>query len=297
MSPSYSLFIESANGIQWHPSGYHRNAPNLYVKIYQDAMKMHRTLTVKRELKPRWDDSSTLLSSEDPASVITVKIFHKTSAPLFPDSCIGRLDIRIDALLKLCTADGGSKVVNLELTGVDGKLKGEPVGTISLRLQILKPADAAAAQMMQWQSYCTHFVYRASTRAPPFSTLLLYTPPPTPTRSPRQSAHDDPEGASTTYRPAVGACEPIPGATLCMLGWSVQNDPARCRPARAAVLDGNPSSRADADADPLLSILSISFSSGSGRDYDDRRGEVKRRGAHATQRIHVCACPSFKRAT
>jgi hypothetical protein len=67
-----------------------------------------------------------------------------------------------------------------------------------------------------------------------------------------------------------------------MLGRSVHNDPARCRPAHAAVLDGNPSFRGDADADPLLSILSIPFSSGSGRNYDDCRGELERRGA--TQR-------------
>ncbi|KAJ7305608.1 hypothetical protein DFH08DRAFT_976172 [Mycena albidolilacea] len=57
-----------------------------------------------------------------------------------------------------------------------------------------------------------------STRVPPFSTLLLHTPPPTPTRSPRQSVHDDPEAASTSCRSAVGACELMPRAVLCMPG-------------------------------------------------------------------------------
>ncbi|KAJ7829962.1 hypothetical protein B0H14DRAFT_3465148 [Mycena olivaceomarginata] len=65
-------------------------------------------------------------------------------------------------------------------------------------------------------------------RSQPYSSTL--------TRSPHQSAHDDPEAASTTYRPAVGACELIPGATLCMLGWSVHNDPTLLAPPFSTVI-------------------------------------------------------------
>ncbi|KAJ7933170.1 hypothetical protein B0H13DRAFT_2511633 [Mycena leptocephala] len=48
----------------------------------------------------------------------------------------------------------------------------------------------------------------------------------------------------------------------------------------------DPRSELYTDADPLLSILSIPFSSGSGRDYDDRRGELER-AAHYRLRSPV----------
>ncbi|KAJ6555294.1 hypothetical protein B0H10DRAFT_2241405 [Mycena sp. CBHHK59/15] len=60
MSQSYSLLVQRAHGILWTPGLLHPKTPNLYLKIRLDGKVVHRTPTVKRELEPEWNDTSTL---------------------------------------------------------------------------------------------------------------------------------------------------------------------------------------------------------------------------------------------
>jgi hypothetical protein len=48
-------------------------------------------------------------SSEDTAAVISLELFHDATLSMLGDRCLSALHIQLDALLNLCTADGGSK--------------------------------------------------------------------------------------------------------------------------------------------------------------------------------------------
>ncbi|KAJ7690517.1 WD40-repeat-containing domain protein [Mycena rosella] len=61
------------------------------------------------------------------------------------DPCLSQWDARIDALLKLCMAEAGPKVVNVELIGAKGKSKGKPVGILYLRLGSVRAAEGENA--------------------------------------------------------------------------------------------------------------------------------------------------------
>ncbi|KAJ6565679.1 hypothetical protein B0H10DRAFT_1081013 [Mycena sp. CBHHK59/15] len=119
----------------------HRKPPNLYVAIYQDGVQVHRTRTIERELAPKWNDIS-VLSSDSPSSVITLRLYRDTWVGLKRHTFLAELDIEMSALLKLCNSDGEGKVVNLELSGVDGTSKGKPAGTLSVRLSTITPVQA-----------------------------------------------------------------------------------------------------------------------------------------------------------
>ncbi|KAJ7455882.1 WD40 repeat-like protein [Mycena latifolia] len=142
--PSYAVLIQSASGVEWNPGRLHGEAPNLYVEIHLDGVRVHRTRTVRRDRSPTWNDLSTL-STDNHTSLISVKLFHDTTLAVLQDHCLGQFDIQIDALLKLCIANEESKVVPLELTAVEGRSKEKTTGIISLHLGTLTTGDAVRA--------------------------------------------------------------------------------------------------------------------------------------------------------
>ncbi|KAJ6553047.1 hypothetical protein B0H19DRAFT_1263468 [Mycena capillaripes] len=134
MSPACSFVVETAYAFQWHPGYFHRKTPNVYVKIYQDGVQLHRTSTMKRTLVPQWNDSFTF-SSESPTAEISVKLFHDATVPL--DPCLGAATIQLQILLNLCTANLDSKATSIPLLAVNGTSKGTPSGTVVLHVESL----------------------------------------------------------------------------------------------------------------------------------------------------------------
>ncbi|KAJ7127619.1 WD40-repeat-containing domain protein [Mycena epipterygia] len=124
-------------GITWKPSTLNPR-PNLYVVIYRDGSEVQRTHTIKHDLSPKWEYTATI-PSDPPSSIISLRLFHDS---LVRDKCLGAVDTNIAELLKHCGSDGEAKVVELELKGVDGKLKGRPGGTVSVKL--MRDIEAAA---------------------------------------------------------------------------------------------------------------------------------------------------------
>ncbi|KAJ7480978.1 hypothetical protein FB451DRAFT_155281 [Mycena latifolia] len=144
MSSIYSLFVQTVDGITWKPGSTHGKKPNLYVAIHQDSAKVQRTRTVNRELAPTWDHTAKI---SDSSTAISLRIYHDSSIPFAPDKCLGTVDTDLSTLVKLCSSDGDAHAVRLELKGVDGKLKGRPVGTISVRLA--RGDEAVADQVVE----------------------------------------------------------------------------------------------------------------------------------------------------
>ncbi|KAJ7480974.1 hypothetical protein FB451DRAFT_1556404 [Mycena latifolia] len=142
MSSIYSLFVQTVDGITWKPGSTHGKKPNLYVAIHQDSAKVQRTRTVNRELAPTWDHTAKISES---STAISLRLYHDSSTPFAPNKCLGTVNTDLSTLVKLCSSDGDAQVVKLELKGVDGKLKGRPVGTISVRL---KRGDEAVADQV-----------------------------------------------------------------------------------------------------------------------------------------------------
>ncbi|KAJ7798020.1 hypothetical protein B0H13DRAFT_1933872 [Mycena leptocephala] len=64
---------------------------------------------------------------------------------MFGDPCLGALDIRLDALVKLCAAAANSKAASLELVGIKGASKGKPSATLLLRMGSVTPDQAKSA--------------------------------------------------------------------------------------------------------------------------------------------------------
>ncbi|KAJ7093773.1 hypothetical protein C8R44DRAFT_395363 [Mycena epipterygia] len=138
---TYSLLVQSVEGIAWKPSTLNHKRPNLYVVIYQDGIEVQRTHTIKHDLEPKWEYMAKI-PSDSLSSTITLRLFHDSQLPWVRDKCLGAVDTNIAALLKHCGSDGEAKVVELELNGVDGKLKGRPGGTVSVKL--MRDIDVAA---------------------------------------------------------------------------------------------------------------------------------------------------------
>ncbi|KAJ7920990.1 hypothetical protein B0H13DRAFT_2318896 [Mycena leptocephala] len=150
MSETYLLHVQSVNGISWKPGWSHHETPNLYAAILQDGIEVLRTKR-KRELAPKWDYSLKMCSSSDsPSSVIALRLCHDSSR-WGGDICVGVVHTDVAALLQQCASgsDGNAKSAKLELTGVDGKLKGKPAGTLSVRL--MGDVEAAATVVEQAQ--------------------------------------------------------------------------------------------------------------------------------------------------
>ncbi|KAJ7142344.1 hypothetical protein C8R44DRAFT_692221, partial [Mycena epipterygia] len=137
MSSSYSLLVQSADGISWNPGPLHRKKSKFYVRIYQDGVKIHRTPTVKGEPSLKWDDIS-IISTDPPSSTISLRLFRHS---WLGDTCIGVAETTAVALAELCGSDGDAKVVALELMAVKGTLTGRPVGHLLVKL--MKDREAA----------------------------------------------------------------------------------------------------------------------------------------------------------
>ncbi|KAJ7920231.1 hypothetical protein B0H13DRAFT_1867865 [Mycena leptocephala] len=119
MSSTYSLLIQSVEGVLWKPGLFHHKEPNLCVVICQRDVEVHRTRT-KRGLAAQWENLSTFSADSD-SSAISFQLFHESSLP-GGGSCLGVVDISVVALLGMCTS--GDKFAKLELKGVEGVAKG-----------------------------------------------------------------------------------------------------------------------------------------------------------------------------
>ncbi|KAJ7186202.1 hypothetical protein GGX14DRAFT_581209 [Mycena pura] len=53
--PSYSLLVQSADGISWKPGPLHRKDPKFYVAISVDKTRIHRTHSVEGKPGPKWN--------------------------------------------------------------------------------------------------------------------------------------------------------------------------------------------------------------------------------------------------
>ncbi|KAJ6586716.1 hypothetical protein B0H10DRAFT_2197960 [Mycena sp. CBHHK59/15] len=135
MSQSYSLLVQRAHGILWTPGLLHHKTPNLYLKISLDGKVVHRTPTVKRELEPEWNDTSTF-SSNNTSAILSLRLHHNTAFPS-GDIWLAGKDIQIGALLDLCSPEEGKKVVDLELVTSKGKL----AGSVSVCLRTINPHE------------------------------------------------------------------------------------------------------------------------------------------------------------
>ncbi|KAJ7861134.1 hypothetical protein B0H14DRAFT_2576276 [Mycena olivaceomarginata] len=145
MASTYSLLVQTVDGVSWKPAPLHRKTPRLYVAIHQAGVGVQRTNVIKGELSPQWDHLSKI-SSNSPTFTISLKLFHDSSLPFVRDTCLGAVDTTIDALLALCGTDGAPKVAKLELKSVTRFSEGRPAGTISVRLL---PDDTAAEMAIE----------------------------------------------------------------------------------------------------------------------------------------------------
>ncbi|KAJ7816434.1 hypothetical protein B0H14DRAFT_2602694 [Mycena olivaceomarginata] len=148
MLSSYSLLVQTVDEIPWRSGATQAKNPSLYVTINLDGVEVQRTQTVKRELSPKWDH---MVLIPDASAVVSLRLFHNSSLVFARDKCLGTVDTDIATLRKLCgyDGDGDAKVVNLELTGVEGTVKGRPAGTISVGL--MRSAQAASLAVNQAQ--------------------------------------------------------------------------------------------------------------------------------------------------
>ncbi|KAJ6609708.1 hypothetical protein B0H10DRAFT_2225724 [Mycena sp. CBHHK59/15] len=144
MKQSYSFLVQSIGGLSWKPGLLQRRAPNLYVAIDLDGVRTHRTHTTKRDLAPKWNDISTL-SSDNPSSTLLLCLYHDTSFPGKPDTCLKTLDINIDDLLELCAEE---KVVNLKL---NGELYKQSAVTLAVQLGPIGPTEAGTVEIINAQ--------------------------------------------------------------------------------------------------------------------------------------------------
>ncbi|KAJ7235794.1 hypothetical protein C8J57DRAFT_1530491 [Mycena rebaudengoi] len=144
MSPGYLFHVKRASEVQWKPGHLHGEKPNLYLKIYQDSQQVHRIPTVKRSIEPAWDGDVFTVSSDNTAVVISMKLFHDATLSMFGDRCLSTLDIQLNSLLNLCSADGGSKDASLQLVGVEGMLKGKPAGILLVSIESIAQAQGKA---------------------------------------------------------------------------------------------------------------------------------------------------------
>ncbi|KAJ7663435.1 hypothetical protein B0H17DRAFT_1211687 [Mycena rosella] len=115
MASSYSLLVQTIEGISWNPGPVTGKKPNLYVAIYRNG------------------DCLANISQDPVSSTLSLRIFHDSSFPLAPDKCLGMIKTDIVALVKSFDSDGAAKM-KLELTGVHGESKGKPAGIISVCL-------------------------------------------------------------------------------------------------------------------------------------------------------------------
>ncbi|KAJ7906456.1 hypothetical protein B0H13DRAFT_1880610 [Mycena leptocephala] len=106
MSSTYSLLIQSVEGVWWKPGLFHHKEPNLCVVICQGDVEVHRTRT-KRGLAAQWENLSTISTDSD-SSAISLQLFHESSL-LGGGSCLGVVDISIVALLGMCTSGDNGK--------------------------------------------------------------------------------------------------------------------------------------------------------------------------------------------
>ncbi|KAJ6545575.1 hypothetical protein B0H19DRAFT_1168004 [Mycena capillaripes] len=83
-------------------------------------------------------------SSENPTAVISLKLFHDATLSMFGDPCLGALQIRLDELFNLCTAEGGSKDASLQIVGVEGISKGKTAGILVVHIESVTQAQAKA---------------------------------------------------------------------------------------------------------------------------------------------------------
>ncbi|KAJ7138266.1 WD40-repeat-containing domain protein [Mycena epipterygia] len=148
MASTYSLTVQTVEGVSWRPVPFRSKKPNLYVAICRQDLEIERTRTIKRELAPKWNHTSKISLNE--SAFIRLRVFNHSSLPGVADTCIGVVDIRIATLVELGSGNADTKVpVRLELVGVTGTSKGKPVGTLCVRLT--RDVEAAATALEQAQ--------------------------------------------------------------------------------------------------------------------------------------------------
>ncbi|KAJ7721986.1 hypothetical protein B0H16DRAFT_1699419, partial [Mycena metata] len=142
----YSLLVQSADGISWNPGPLHRKNPKFYVAICVDGTQIHRTHSVKGDPGPKWD-RTFMISSDSASASISLRLFHDS---LVGDTFLGAANIDMATLADLCGAENESKVVNLDLIGVQAKLHQRSVGNLTVRL--MKPREGAALAINKIQT-------------------------------------------------------------------------------------------------------------------------------------------------
>ncbi|KAJ7687664.1 hypothetical protein B0H14DRAFT_894940 [Mycena olivaceomarginata] len=146
MSLTYSLLIQSIEGVLWNPGLFHHKEPNLCVVI---SRKVSRCIGLQQNEDLRLNGKLSRGSGlNSDSSAISLRLFHDSSLP-GADSCLGVIDISIGALLEMCIPGDNGKFAKLQLRGVHGTSKGKPAGTLSVRLT--QHIDTAASALEQAQ--------------------------------------------------------------------------------------------------------------------------------------------------
>ncbi|KAJ7087458.1 hypothetical protein C8R44DRAFT_820126 [Mycena epipterygia] len=138
MSSSYTLTVQSVEGISWKPGLLRRQNPKFYVVVYLDGIEIHRTHAVKGGPAPKWD-SICPISADSSSSTISLQLLH--SSRLRDDMCVGVAETRIYALAVLYGSGDDAKDMKLQLMGLKGELTGRTVGTLSVCLMDPRPSS------------------------------------------------------------------------------------------------------------------------------------------------------------
>ncbi|KAJ7176322.1 hypothetical protein C8R43DRAFT_975442 [Mycena crocata] len=152
MAANYSLRIDTVEGLSGKSGGASlgRTKTSHYVEILRDGAKVHRT-PVKPGLEPQWKDLYEI-SSDFESSNYTLQLYCHDSYPhnfLPRDRPVGTVDTNLAALLEHGENTNG-KSIKLPLTAFEAKSKGNPIGTLLVRL--MRQGTASLLQRAQRRS-------------------------------------------------------------------------------------------------------------------------------------------------
>ncbi|KAL5531915.1 hypothetical protein ACEPAF_5478 [Sanghuangporus sanghuang] len=129
-----SLQVIRLTELLWdHP--LHSRTLDLYVEV-QLGDVTRKTLTIKRNISPSWDERLIVCgSSSDESAIFNIKVKHDSS--WLSDPCVGLVDLKLSELLKRSAE--GEAVFRLSSFG-----HGEtaPTGLIALRLEVIDSIKA-----------------------------------------------------------------------------------------------------------------------------------------------------------
>ncbi|KAJ7323644.1 hypothetical protein DFH08DRAFT_1029250 [Mycena albidolilacea] len=120
-SKSYTLIVQTPEGISWKPGLLRRQNPKFYVVVQLNGIEIHRTHAFKRP-EPKWDSICPILAHS--SSSLSLQLLRRSR--LRDDTCVGVAETWI--------------VVKLQLMGVKGEFTGRPVGTLDVCLRGHQPA-------------------------------------------------------------------------------------------------------------------------------------------------------------